>query len=286
MTTSFKALKSTFVCRWSVLLLVLFLSVLSQIGCNSLELKSEWRDREIAVDGNNTDWLGAMYYFEDRNISVGILNDASSIYICMIAEDRLMRSQVMRQGFTIWFNPTGGKEKTFGIKFPIGMQGVEGQGFPMGLREGERDQERIREQFEKSLEDLEILGPRKDDQKRMPVEEAKGIDIVVDPSGGLLVYELKVPLLHSEQHPYAVGAEAGDLIGIGLEIPKMDRAAMRKRMGGGMPGGTGMPGGGRRGGMGGRPGGMGMPGGRRPQMPKGLKVWVSVQLASGDNPVI
>lgn len=286
MTTSFKALKSTVVCRWSVLLFVLFLSVLSQIGCNSLELKSEWRDREIIVDGNNTDWLGAMYYFEGENISVGVLNDASSIYICMIAEDRLMRTQVMAQGFTLWFDPTGGKEKTFGIKFPIGMQGVEGQGFPMGLREGERDQERIREQFEKSLEDLEILGPRKDDQKRMPVEEAKGIDIVVDPSGGLLVYELKVPLLHSEQHPYAVGAEAGDLIGIGLEIPKMDRDTMRKRMGGGMPGGTGMPGDGRRGGMGGKPGGMGMPGGRRPQMPKGLKVWVSVQLASGDNPVI
>jgi len=286
MTTSSNVFKSIFVYRLSVLLFTFFLMTLLHIGCSTLELKSEWRDREITIDGNNTDWLGAMYYFEGNNISVGILNDANSIYICMIAEDRLMRTQVMRQGFTIWFDPNGGKEKTFGVKFPIGMQGLESQGIPMDLREGERDQERMREQFVKSLEDLEILGPRKDEQRRMPVEEAKGIEIVVDPAGGLLVYELKVPLFHSEQYPYAVGAEAGDSIGIGLEIPKMDMNAIRKSMDGRRPGGMGMPGGGRRGGMGGRSGGMGMPGDRRPQMPKGLKVWVSVQLASGDNPVI
>ncbi len=225
-----------------------------------------------------------MYYFEGTNVSVGILNDADSVYICMIAEDRFMRTQVMAQGFTIWFDPTGGKEKTFGIKFPIGMQGLEDRWIPMGFREGERDQERMRERFEKSLKDLEILGPRKNQQKKIPVDEAKGIEVIVDPSGGLLVYELRVPLQHSEQHPYAVGAEAGDSIGVGLEIPKMDMNALRKRVGGRRPGGIGMPGGGRPGGMGGR-GGMEMPGGRSPQTPKGLKVWAKVQLASGDYPV-
>lgn len=284
MTALSKIFKSIFVRRLSVLLFVLFLFAILQIGCSTLELKSEWRDREITVDGKNTEWLGIMCYFEGSNISVGVLNDANSIYICMIAEDRLMRTQVMAQGFTLWFDPAGGKEKVFGIKFPIGMQAMEGQRIPMGLREEEPDQERIREHFEESLKDLEILGPRKDERKRIPVEEVKGIEIAVDPSGGLLVYELKVPLLHSEPHPYAVGAEAGDLIGVGLEIPKMDWNAMRERMGGRGPGGIGMPpGGGRRGGMGGMPGGMGMGGGRRPQMPKGLKVWVSVQLASGDS---
>ncbi len=127
MTTLSRVLKSIFVYRLSVLLFALSIMIILHIGCSSLELKSEWRDREIAVDGDNSDWLGAMYYFEGTNVSVGILNDADSVYICMIAEDRFMRTQVMAQGFTIWFDPTGGKEKTFGIKFPIGMQGLEDQ---------------------------------------------------------------------------------------------------------------------------------------------------------------
>ncbi len=280
MTTSSKVFKIIFVRRLPVILFVLFLCAVFQIGCSTLELKSEWRDRDITIDGNNTDWLGALYYFEENNISVGILNDASSIYICMIAEDRLMRAQVMGQGFTVWFDPNGGKEKTFGIRFPLGRQDMRGRGMPMGWREEEPDQERMREYFEESLKDLEILGPGKNEQKRIPVNEVKGIEIAVDPSGGFFVYELKVPLFHSEQFPYAVGAEPGNLIGLGLEIPKMDRNAMRERMGGRVPGGTGMPPGGGRGGM-----PEGMRGGRRPQMRIGLKVWGKVQLALGDNPV-
>jgi len=197
----------------------------------------------------------------------------------MIAEEPLMRAQVMRQGFTLWFDPDGGKEKTFGIKFPIGRQA---RGIAMEMREGEPDLERFREAFEKSLTELEILGPGEKVRKRIPVEEARGIEIDVEASSGMLIYELKVPLLFSDQHPYAVGAEAGDSIGIGLETPKIDRSAIRKAMSGRT--GERMPGGGGRIGGGGR-GGMGMRGGRRQKMPSGLKVWVAVRLASDNSPI-
>ncbi len=45
---------------------------------------------------------------------------------------------------------------------------------PMGWREEEPDQERMREYFEESLKDLEILGPGKKEQKRIPVNQVKG----------------------------------------------------------------------------------------------------------------
>jgi len=225
-----------------------------------------------------------MWYFEDENISVGLRNDESFFYMCMIAEDPIIRTQVMRQGFTVWFDAEGGDDKTFGIKFPVGMQamGAPGKMNPRGTREREQseaDPERMERALGRLLAELEILGPGKDKQMRLKVEEAKGIDIVLDSSGGMLVYEIKVPLLPNEQHPYAVGAEAGDLIGIGLEIPKLDRSTMRKKMGDTGRGG-GMPGGGR---MGGRGGGMGMRGARGPQMPKGIKLWLTLQLASQEN---
>lgn len=74
----------------------------------------------------------------------------------------------------------------------------------------------------------------------------------------MLVYELKIPLIPTEEYPYAIKTKAGDSMGIGLEAPKTDMSAMRDRMGGGMRGG-----------------------GR--QMPSELKVLAVVQLASPNN---
>lgn len=281
-----KIFKNISVYRALVLSFSLFLLTFFLVGCGTFELSSNWRDREITVDGKSDDWMGEMIYFEEENISVGLLNDESFMYICMIAENPFVLNRVMRQGLTIWFDPDGGKEKAFGIKFPIGMQGRQGQRAPQRTRGEERirgeeqDQERLQRAFRRSMAELEILGPGKDEKKRIAVEEATGIDIYLEATSGLFVYELKVPLLHGEQQPYAVGAEAGSSVSIGLETPKIDRDAMRERMGGrsGMGGRGGMGG---RSGMGGR-GGMGMGGRGGMQMPKPLKIWAVVQLASGN----
>ncbi len=256
-------------------ILILFSFLLVGCGHSQLELNSNWRDREITVDGNNADWLGTMLFFEEDNVSVGLLNDENFLYICMIAEDQFMRTQVMRQGFTLWFDPDGGKEKTFGIKYPLGMQAGGRR-----MRIDEQSMERSRQAPRRPMIELEILGPGKDELKKMPIAEAKGIDIIVEFSSGMLVYELKVPLIQSEQYPYAIGAEAGSSVGIGFETPKMKRSDMRRQMSGGRGGGGTM--GGMRGGAGGR----GMSGGgRRSQMPKSLKIWTVVQLASNNSAI-
>ena len=95
---------------------------------------------------------------------------------------------------------------------------------------------------------------------------------------GLLVYELKVPLRSDEEHPYAIGSNAGNTIGVGLEIPEVDMDEMRSAMKGQMGGQGGMPPGGGMGGMGGG-GGMGRRGYQKPKIPNGLDVWSSLKLA-------
>jgi len=276
--------ENTHIPRLTISLLILLIITLFMFGCSTLELNSNWREREITVDGGNTDWLGAMYYLEDENISVGLLNDDNYIYICMIAENNFIRTQVMGQGFKLWFDPDGNREKTFGIGFPLGRQNNQRKEMMMRFREEAADQEKIREYSEKSLTELEILGPGKDEKKRIQVKDIKGIEIVLDVSGGLLVYELKVPLHYSEQNPYAVGVKAGDLIGIGMETPKIDMNATKEKMKGRKPGSMGMPGGDRiGGGMGRMPGSKEMSGDRRSQMPKHLNIWAKVKLAKNSN---
>jgi len=266
-----KGFKRVFSGRLSALSSILLLFTFLLNGCSNgkLELNSDWRDREITIDGKNADWLGAMLFFEEDNISVGLLNDDNFLYICMIAEDQFIRAQVMRQGFTLWFDPDGGKEKIFGIKYPVGMKASE-----RGMGRDEQNLERACEVPRRPMNELEILGPGKDEVKKMLIEEAKGIEINIEFSSGMLVYELKVPLIQSEHHPYAIGAEAGSSVGIGLETTKIERPDMSSGMSG--EGGRGGPTGGMRGGAGGR----GMPGGRRPQMRNPLKIWAVVQLAS------
>jgi hypothetical protein len=279
MITLSKEYKGIICSKRIILASILFFFAFFLAGCGTFKLKSKWLDREITVDGQSDDWLGSLMYIEEKNISVGLFNDENFLYICMIAEDQFVRNQVMRQGVMIWFSPSGGKKKTFGIKFPIGMQAGD---VPMGRRGDEQDPERFRKARRRSMTELEILGPGKDESLKMPKEDAKGIDIIVKGLSGMLVYELKVPLNHSEEHPYAIGAKAGSSIGFRLEIPKMSRQRMGGK--GGMGGGKGGMGGGK-GGMGGGRGGMGggmRGGGMRSQMTKPLKIQAVVQLASYD----
>lgn len=280
--------KNIFSQKHLIIFSFLILFGIFQVGCSStIELKSNWLDREIKVDGKSDEWVGAMAYFESQNISVGVLNDNDFIYICMIADEPQIRSQVIGRGLMLWFDPEGGSKKSFGIKYPVGIQ-MEG-GFQRPGAEGRREDfqdrdKRMQELLEDSSSELEILASGRKEGKRMFVEEARGLEVKLAAYSGMIVYECKIPFSPSDEYPYAVGTKAGDMIGIGIETPEIDLNAMRDEMGDRMPpgggGGRGMPpGGSMGGGRGGRQGGMGM-GGRGRRMPTQLKVWTVVQLAS------
>lgn len=259
---------------------IVALSILSLAGCGKLELNSAWRDREIAVDGVMTDWQNGMTYVEKANVAVGLFNDAEYMYLCLTPADRRIAAQMVGLGFTVWFDPEGGKNKTFGIHFPLGMQG---RGNPLMSRERVQDPEQQRNMLEMMGNELEILGPGEGQRARMPIASAKGIEVKLGESEGRLVYELKVPLVRDTEHLYAIGTDTGQKIGIGFETSELDREQMRETMGrrgggiGGMPPGGGRmpPGGGGRGRMGGG-GGM-RPGGG---MPGPLELWAKVTLSS------
>lgn len=253
--------------RYLYLALILF-TVLIQAGCTTYEMNSLWKMDEINIDGRSSDWLGKLMYIDDAHISVGLQNDEESLYICIVVENPSLRAQVMGQGLTLWFDPEGGKNKSFGIKFPLGRQLTVEQRKMMTARGSEQDREKWMEEFKPApLRELEILYPDENKSVKLSIKKAKGIDVMLKPSSGVLVYELKVSLRGSEPHPYAIGVKAGNTIGIGLEVPKRDMSAIRNAGRGRMSGSGGMRGG----------GGMG----RRPEIANGLKVWATAQLASG-----
>jgi hypothetical protein len=279
--------------------LVCLLPLIMLFGCAKTKLESQWRDREITIDGSATDWEGKMTYLEQQNLSWGLMNDQDFIYLCFVVDGRQSQRQLIGRGLVLWFDPQGGKHKRFGIHFPIGMTGMDmretgappeggrGEGEisrrEPGRREtGDRSMQGPVKIPEAALQELEILGPEKDYRNRIKVSALQGIEIKLSDQNGALVYELKVPLTPSKEHHYAIGTQAGRKIGIGLETPDINRDQLVERMAGfGGGEGGGMRGGG--GGFGGRGGGFGRSGGfggRGQEMAEPLKVWAEVELAS------
>ncbi|UCE40148.1 MAG: hypothetical protein JSV17_11855 [Candidatus Aminicenantes bacterium] len=266
--------------KFSPHLWILALALFTLVGCSTLKLESTWKDRDITLDGKGGEWLGAKYYFEDSAISVGLINDEQYLYVSMMTENPMIRAQIMRQGLTIWLDPDGGKNKTFGIKFPLGKRGEEQEGERMDppAMMDEMIREEIMQKLQESMTELEILGRDEKVLAKMDIEDTKGIEVKMRNVGGTFVYELKVPLVSREEYPFTIGANPGDTIGVGFLSPKMQMKRPNKMRGmGGMPPG----------GSGGMPPGGGMRGyGMKPMMPQDLKIWAKVQLASGSTPTL
>ncbi len=255
-------------------ILVLFLLV----GCGGTEaLQSVSLDRTITIDGQMDDWQGVLTPIEKENLSLGVLNDGEFLYLALVSRDRQVLNQMVGMGFTIWFDGEGGKARTFGIRFPLGLIASGASFSPRELQQN-RDPEARRERFEESLTDMEIFDGEESSMRFM-LDTVNGIAVKARLDAGTLLYELKVPLRKSDAYAFAVNAAPGDVIGVGLETPEIDRETLRQQLGGrsgaGGRGGVGAPGGGR-GGFGGPGGGRGGP----PQLPDPLKLWTTVTLAT------
>jgi hypothetical protein len=269
-------------------LLAMCLLAISTFACEKqIELTSRWCDQEIDFDGPDEQWGPATIYAQKQKVSLTVFNDDECVYMRLYTRDRGVQGPVLMSGFTVWFNPDGGKSKAVGIHFPLGMHG---KGAPALSRD--RHGAQAMEYMTEEMNEMEILGPDEEPVRRMFLAEAAslGIDAGMDLVKGNLIYELKFPLVKNDEHPYAVGIEPEEItvskmIGIGFETQKINRDEMRKNMGeegppgGGMPpggappeGGSMPPGGGER-----PAGGGGMPSG---SMPEGISLWAKITLAS------
>lgn len=246
-------------------------------ACGNKQLESKWRTDEITVDGSNRDWADKLIYNRDNDIAIGIVNDETDLYISISSTDRAMIQKIIIGGFTVWFNAKGNKDKTIGIRYPIGTQGSAPR-FPESLK-GDRNRnypdEQPMESFRKRWEEFEIIKNEENISLRIPIDNEVGIEVRNSFYEGMLVYELKIPLYKKQNSPYAIGTGKSEFIGIGFESGKMEN---RNRMN--MMNRRGSSGG--RGGRGGRGGGR-MNSGNFPRTMEPLRYWIKVELAKANS---
>ncbi|MBU4264403.1 MAG: hypothetical protein KKC76_21355 [Proteobacteria bacterium] len=190
--------------------------------------------------------------------------------------DANLQRQLLHDGLSVWFDATGGEKKVFGLRFPMGRQMMP------PAQPGERDPRVGIEQMvgmqEEAQEQVEILCPSSGTTTQIiSLAEAYnlGIELRMVVSKGLLVYEMKVPLVgKGTGYPFVVAPQGTKNIGVGYAAGE---TAEGNRPAGRGPGGFGSGGGGGPGGD--FPGGGGrMPpsGGKRPEP---FELWTKVSLA-------
>src|SRR3954469_7015236 len=264
--------------------------IVTLAATGTVHLTSQRRDADIAIDGRYDDWYGSLQPLGDAPVSVQALNDDTYLYLRLTASDPSTRMEIVRRGFTVWFDPAGGTKKKLGIRYPVVEEGAgaseEGHGRGgRGRRGGEHPAGDTEQRDDIHVSDrVDILGPGKDDARSLTREHLPGLAVALHLQEGVLQYELRVPLARTTEQPYGLETQGGKTIGVGFETGKMpSHSSPQGGRGGGFGGGGGS--GGRGGGMGHAGGGMGHGGGgggaeeQGGQPRKPLKAWATIAIA-------
>ena len=238
-------------------------------------------DTAPVIDGTQAEWTGLLRRLDSAPISLGVQNDARFIYIAIVTSDPGMRALLSRAGFTLWWDPSQKDRKTTGVAVPRLVTMVP----PAPSEDGKRPRRGEPERDVDPVGHLEVIGPGKDDRRRLelPYLRSVGMDAAGSVAEDVLVYELQIPLDTGDAQPYAIGAAAGSTLALGIEtgeIPKYRPPDDGRR--GGTGGGMGGFGGfGRRRG----PGGGGPGGEERERTDDGVRArpvntWVTLRLAT------
>jgi hypothetical protein len=272
----------------ALLLVTLAGSTLLAAGCKTQEVQTHWTAEPVKVDGEMTEWAsGSTVYFEDPGVQLGLSNDNQNLYVLFRFSNQSWARVIHMSGVTLWLDSTGKKKKDFGIRYTGGPSLPEFQrsrasgegGFQEALTP--EQQQRLFDMEQDTVGQITVIDKKSNQEITMRADGSGGPTVCFASPQGTYTYEFSIPLEKSDVFSYAIGAEPGQVICLGLEwggINKEDRQKMRERMGGGRGGMGGGPpggmGGGPPGGMGGGPGG-----GSRPQAPEKQDLWVKTKLA-------
>lgn len=270
---------------WMLLFLITIIICTTTLlaGCkDEPTIKSSWRDREIQVDGDDSEWQGCpQYHDEDTRTVISVLNDENNLFVRFSSDNREIQRQMMVQGFTLWLEQEGENPSKIGVHFPVGLpreermsmaRGPSGggpgalgkppKGDPGSYRESLEEAPRSVGELQKMEKmEIQLLGPGESEQKTMAIAEIHkyNVDVKVNETERGLVYELKVPITKRKEARYAFLQPGKEGFRLGLQTGDMGEEGSKSgSMGQRIPGGREGPERGKRqprGGGGGQPGG-------------------------------
>jgi hypothetical protein len=214
-------------------LLLIACALLGLSGCVDFTMRSSWKDHEIAFDGANNEWQKDMV--KEHNVGFGAFNDDQNLYLCLSVTDKVTKAQMMglfRQDFYVWIDTRTGtygkRMRNLGLRFSNDSEFMDED---MVTKTRYLKVHAFQVIADEMMNHLNIQVVRNFSPLR-PLSEAKGIDsgVTVFKDGRQLVYVLKVPLVRSAEHPYAIGALPGATVYMGLETSPINVMKLEKQL--------------------------------------------------------
>jgi len=223
---------------------------------SALEVKSSWSATPVTVDGTGQGWSANFMPVGDPPILVSLANDAEYLYVCVRTSDPKAKPQIAYGGLTVWAEVPKATEGGMGVRFP--MHGRRQGGRPPGSSEGESAKAPPLNAINDVSKEFELLGPTRKDSLAVERGPEQPVQVAIGDDSGVLVYQVRLPLQPSDDHPVAIGASAGTTVKLVLDTTPPKRQA-RPESAEGSPEGESPPGGSGQGPGGGYgpPGGMG-----------------------------
>lgn len=202
-------------------------------GCRTTaSLQSTELVQPVTVDAQLDEWAGKLSSIGGGDFSVGVQNDGEFLYVGVSTTNGQRIGQIMQLGMVLWIDPEGGKRKTFGVQYPIGI--VTTSGSDGGLT-SDPTANRIR--IEQSMQEIALIGENGQPFRRRK-DAVPGITMHAEADQRAFTYEAKIPLAPDEGFVYAIGTEPGRQIGLSLATPELDGQGLASQEGvGGLPGG-------------------------------------------------
>jgi len=252
-------------------------------GCKSTEVPCSWTERTVHIDGASDDWQDyPLTFFEEEQVSIGISNDSSNVYVVLRTNNPMLIGSIRRSGITLWLDTDGGKDNDRGIQYIGGPSPEEMEEAGIRIRPQGLDQRNMHTPMNTMPDDttpetrLTFIDHSQGFEEIVFLRDGDGPEIAYGFENGLCVYELKVPFVDEDAGIFGIAAEPGQAIEICAEYGASRMESPPRSMGGG-PGG--MSGGGHPGGGGMRPGG-GMRGGPPGQGGEDREIWMKTRLAA------
>lgn len=239
----------------------LFLFILFiNISSFSNKIESSWADKEIIIDGDNSEWLqNEIIVLPGTFVSVS--HDEQFIYFSLRTNNEPLAHKFSLLGLTIWINHDGKRKKENGLLFPIRQKNP--RGIMKNLKQENGNKPSSCEIIENSANRAGVYYSN-EDIKFMPLTflSQHSLKSAVGCENSLFTYELKIPRKNYDNDilPFKIG-EKDQEIRICFESGSLDmndikginKSSTNATMARPTKGGGGRPGGGK-----GRAGGGGM----------------------------
>lgn len=207
-------------------------------------LQSQSLSQAPSIDGELSEWGGALTRVEDSPVSTSVVPTDSMLYIALLVPERDLMRAVAENGLIVWVDPSDTQQHTYGLQYPLGLRAAQRSRASSPGSEGRA-----------SLDDLfpsDLIVIRNDTiQHRMPAGLSSDLRVQATLNTGALIYEAAIPVPHSASDETADAQEHGLLeppgsaVAVGVETPDPEEDSDRFERSSGIPSVTGRGGRGR-----------------------------------------